>query len=179
MILGFSSVDLGGQNIGFTISALRDLLSLLRLLRGVVRQTRQHRGWLRLPNHCTEGCNYMKSTRSFHGKQVWSPNVRCVPTPSSPLVTTPPHHPSSPPSAPPPSSSSLVTMYLIPSISAVKTRFRGFEKNALPTDGRTDRRTDGRTNRRTNGWTNGRTNGPTDRRMDGRTDPLIEMRGRI
>ena len=63
--LVFSSVDLGGQNIGFTISALRDFLSLLRLLRGVVRQTRQHRCLLRLLNHCTEGCNYMKLMRSF------------------------------------------------------------------------------------------------------------------
>ena len=66
--------------------------------------------------------------------QVWSPNVRCVRTPSSPpspLIT--PHHHRRP-------LSPLVTTNSIPSISAVKNRcFRGFEKKTHY------RRTDGRT----------------------------------
>ncbi len=54
-----------------------------------------------------------------------------------------------------------------------KPTFMQFKKNALRTDGPTDRRTDGPTDRRTDG--------PTDQgpRTDGRTDPFIEMRGRI
>ena len=54
----------------------------------------------------------------------------------------PPHNPSSLPPAPPRSSSPLITMNFIP---AVKTRLRGFEKNALPTDRWIDGRTDGQT----------------------------------
>ena len=56
-------------------------------------------------------------------------------------------------------------MNLIPSISAVKTHFRGFEKTRYRrTDGPTDGRTDGRTDRR------------TDRRMDGLTKRVVETR---
>ena len=93
-------------------------------------------------------------------KQVWSPNVRCVPTPSSPLVTTAP--PSSPPPPPHHHRPFLVTTNSIPSILAVENRRLGGFKNM-----------------RHGRWTYGRTDRRTDRRTDGRTDPLIEMRGRI
>ena len=83
----------------------------------------------------------------YQSQQVWSPNVRCIPTSRHPPSPPPPSSSPPPPSSPP---SPLLTTNSIPSFTAAENRrFRGFEKNALPTDGRTDGRTDGPTDRRT------------------------------
>ena len=77
-------------------------------------------------------------TENRRTEQVWSPNVRCVPTPSSPLVTTvPPHHPSSP--LPPPRHPSSSPTQLHPS---QRSKIGVFEKLKQKCYGRTDRRTD-------------------------------------
>ena len=112
------------------------------------------KGGLNLSPFCST-MNHSSVMGEIIKKQVWSPNVRCIPTPLSPLITPPRHHPSlchPPLSLSPPRISTEVKIKCI----------RKFRTNLL----RTDQRTSGPTDQWTDRPTDEQNNGPMDRRMD-------------